>query len=479
MKSKSMERRNRTYSFVLAAAFAAMFAVLGCGDEHLVSESDLPNLEQHIFVLPDRFTGQPYTFSTPVNTVYLDTNENVKFWAVYSLDGAYISSDTADDHYLNHSWTIEGEEYNISPLRFSFKTPGFRQGVLQTVDLLGDTLRDTLNIFVNTPIGISLIAPVNGFNQAKPISDNDVEIRWSLGGLDPWEESTCYVYASYNKDDVWKHNLGSVNCLETARFVGTFIGDSLMNYLDENPDKDTSVTIYWSMRAIFRTLDGFEETDSTEIFHFSTLFLHEDSSVITIPIKYEDHRKGVASALVVITNNIGDTIFTQHEKTSIATIKAKVAPQTGLNIYVSELARTEFQAEPVVVNVSPGAQTIIDTVRLQDRTQPQVSPREIADLSYGGSYGAFIGDSVYFYALDNGTGINPNKIVVTADSDTLSHVYDEPFIKFRHSLKDTCKIRIYVEDFARNASPSIYWKYIPDKNHPSFSGPYSELGGDL
>lgn len=475
-----MDRSYRTYSFVLAAALAlaAMLAVSGCGDDYLVSESSLPKLEQHIFVLPDRYSSQPYLYSSPTNTVYLDTNESVKFWAVYALDSTYMPSDSADSHYLSHSWTIDGEEYNISPLRFSFKTPGYRQGILQTIDLFQDTLRDTIDIFVNTPGNISLVAPVNGFNQVRPNSDSEVEIRWTLSGLDPWETATCNVFASFDKDSVWDHNLGSVNCLEKARFVGTFLADSLLDYLDEHPEADTSVTLYWAMRVAFHAKGGFIEIDSTEIFHFSTLFLHEDSSVITIPIKYEDFRKNKAWAHVVITDKLGDTLFSNTVRNVPTTVSAKVAPQTGLRISVEELTMTEYQAEATTVSTTLGTQTIIDTVRLRDKVQPQVAPRSGMGIN-NEEYNPIMGDTVYFYALDNGSGINQSRISVTADADTIEHVYEDPFIKFQRPCMRSCKIRVNVVDYAHNESPQVYWLFTPDSKDSLFTGPFSELGDDL
>ena len=479
--SKDMDRRYRTYSLVLSAAIslAAMFAISGCGEDYLVSESSLPKLNQHIFVLPDRFAGQPYTYTAPVSSIYLDTSETIKFWAAYSLDGAYISSDSADNHYLNHSWTIDGDEYNISPLRFSFNTPGYHQGILQTVDLLDDTLRDTLDIYVNTPIKITLIAPINGYNQVKPNSDSEVEIRWALSGLDPWEASSCHIFASFKPKEVWENDLGSVDCNETARFVGSFLPDSLQEYLDEHPEVDTSVTLFWGMKAAFYTKDGFRETDSTEIFQLSTLLLHEESSVINIPVTYEDNRNKDVRMRVTITDNLGDTLYVYDGIVVPTTVVAKVAPQTRLHIYVNELKRKEFQPESVFVSTAPGTRTVLDTIRLQDKIQPQVSPRSVIDINRDINIGSIEGDSTYFYALDNGAGINPNKIVVIADSDTISHVYEEPYIKFKTPCKDTCKVRVSVEDYAHNSSPRLYWKYVHDKYEPTYYGPFTDLGVDL
>lgn len=473
-----MDRHFKTYSFVLAAALAlaAMFTVSGCGEDYLVSEDDVAYFEQYIFVLPDRFAGIPYVYSKPVNTLYIDTNETVKFWAVYKVNGAFLPSDSADKHYISHSWTIDGEEYNISPLRFSFKTPGYRLGILQTVDMFMDTLRDTIHIFVNTPISISPVAPVNGYNQVDVGYDGEVELHWNISGLDPWETSSCNLFASLYKDSVWDHSLGYVDCQEYAKIFGPFLKDSLMDILEEDPERDTSATIYWAIKATFRAEGGFVETDSTEILSFSTLYLREDSSVIVIPIKHEDYRKTDVFTRVVITNRQGDTLFIKDMTYSPSIVSAKVTPQTGLHIYVQELSKEEFQPESLTVDASRGAKTIVDTIKLQDRIQPQVAPHIF--IRDGAIKTAIKEDSLYFYTIDNGTGINLNKIVVTADSNIISHAFDDTFIKFKVPCKKTCKIRLYVEDYAHNSNPKVYWSYTPDATKPTLEGPFSELGAD-
>jgi hypothetical protein len=194
--------------------------------------------------------------------------------------------------------------------------------------------------------------------------------------------------------------------------------DSLLDYLDEHPEADTSMTLYWAMRVAFHARGGFIEIDSTDIFHFSTLFLHEDSSVVTIPIKYEDFRKNKAWARVIITDKLGDTLYSSTVRKVPSTISAKVAPQTGMHISVTELTMTEFQTEAITVNTMPGSQTIIDTIRMQDKVQPQVAPRSGIGIN-SEQNNPIMGDTVYFYALDNGSGINQSRIAVTADADTI------------------------------------------------------------
>ena len=456
----------------LLSVLLILFTLLACGESHLVDDSDQPTLKQHIFVLPDRLTGQPYNYAAPATTVYLDTNKSFKFWAAYSIDDRFITSDSAEDHFLNHNWIIDGEKYNISPLRFKFSTPGYRQGILETVDLLNDTLRDTVNIFVNTPASIGIVAPINGFNQVYPGMNGSVDLRWTFTGLDPWEESTCYIYASYEKDYVWKTPIGVVDCSEEVAFKGSFLGDSLTSYIMEHPERDTSVTIYWGVKAVFYTEDGFEERDSSDIFHFSTLFLHTDSAIISIPIVYDNLRNSSTHTRVIITSSTGDTLDLQETSTSPTTITSRILPQTSLRIHVYDVSKTEFEAEDITISTYPSALTAIDTIHLQDKILPQLAPLQNA-LRFG--------DSIAFYALDNGAGINPNRIFVIQDSDTLDFSYDEPFIKFKSRCYIECNVRIIIEDNARNANSKVFWKLKPKTGYLDslfISGPFTEFSGE-
>ena len=418
-----------------------------------------------MFVVPDRYSGLPYNYSQPTSIIYLDTNESVKFWASYSLDGVYIPTEEAEVHFINHDWTIEGEEYNISPLRIKFNTPGYRQATLQTVDLLYDTLRDTLHIYVNTPLSINSVAPVDGFNQVSPIN-TEIELRWEISGIDDWEKSRCFVYASFHGDSVWYNNLGKVECSEGTRLVGSFLSDSLYKYIQKHPEADTSVTIFWGIKAILYTDDGFEERDSTDIFHFTSLYLHGDSARIVIPVTHEGlpYSKSVFTK-VVLTSSNGDTLDILTSKTPTTTFSVSVPAQTGINIDISEQSKKEYQSQHLTVTATPKAKTVVDTVRMKDIIQPQVALLSQPINSY---------DSIAFYALDQGSGINPNRIHVIMDYDTLDFDYDEPFIKFKNNCIGNCSVRISVEDFARNTSPKIYWK-INNRDSLKISGPYTDL----
>ena len=462
-----MTRHNRTFLAALLAAPLALLPLASCGNDYMISQEAVPQLVQHMFVLPDRYAGQPYLYTSPVTTVYLDTSDAVKFWAIYSLNGTYMTTEIAEDHYLSHSWTIDDESYNISPLRYKFPAPGTHRGILQTVDFLGDTLSDTLKIFVNTPISIRAIAPVNGFNLADPEPGSEIELKWELSGVDPWESAKCYAYVSFDAEDVWTENIGEVDCFHGTSLVATYLSQKLLDKIADGTEPDTSVTVYWGVKAALTTSDGFIELDSTDVFHFSTRYIRTEESRIDIPVVYEDLRHSDIHTVINITNAAGEKLSVLESYKAPVTLHTMVEAQSAVHISVKDTKSSEYKANDITLNVQPGTQILLDTIRFTDKVQPQVAALAPSKDQR---------DTVVFYALDNGSGINPKRIFVTANADTLEYTYEKPFIKFRNPCAVTCKVRISVEDYARNVNPRVHWMLKPESNAPE--GPYSELGGE-
>ena len=67
------------------------------------------------------------------------------------------------------------------------------------------------------------------------------------------------------------------------------------------------------------------------------------------------------------------------------------------------------------------------------------------------------------------------RTIIAAMNHTAT-IHNATFIKFRNTCASTCKLRISVEDNARNSNPRLYWKLEPDAN--SAEGPFSEMGGE-
>ena len=111
----------------------------------------------------------------------------------------------------------------------------------------------------------------------------------------------------------------------------------------------------------------------------------------------------------------------------------------------------------------------LDTLFFTDSISPFVEP---------GSDRFEESDKIIFYAFDNGSGINENRITVTSGGDTLTHYYDSHKIYFSHPpFIDYCFIKVVVQDNAKNVSANVFWKLQRRGAEIIVTGPFDKEGG--
>jgi hypothetical protein len=150
----------------LLAIPAFLLAIVSCSDSE-INSSDIPEISQSIFVVPENLRGEPYKSQyTSSDKFFVKINEKIRICGVYSINGAFISTDDATPYYNSHRWTIDNNEVNTSSsVYYSFDKAGIHEISFETVDHLGDTLVSHAQIYVNTPTTITLQSPANNYNQ--------------------------------------------------------------------------------------------------------------------------------------------------------------------------------------------------------------------------------------------------------------------------------------------------------------------------
>ena len=437
-----------------------MAALVGCGDDALFDQ-DVSTISQQIYVVPERFTGEPYTFGYQPHPIYLEVDQVVKFWATYIVDDHYLPTDNYDEYIAGKSWDVDGEYFNINSFRYSFSEPGHKIVTLKSVDLANDTIVEKLDVYVNTPISVDINYPADGFNMVDPLSEDGVELSWNVSGKDDWESSSCTIYISYDKNTVWKNPQARGSCNEP----GTLLGP-----LGKNVSGDSAVTFYWGVIATNYGGQNFTETDTTPIYSFSTKFKDADSASLVLPIVYFDFW-GMDSieTLITIVGNAGDTLATFTKTNYNAPVTMKVVPQSGLRIFATEKKRSEYKAQSLSVDILAPAKYTLDTMTFVDRTPPLVEPTAATFDSSG---------YISFIAVDNGSGINMTRINVISGGDTLSSIYEDNIIKFKRPLFfDHTFIKVSVQDHSKNSSADAYWELKLSGTKILVSGPYSDDGG--
>lgn len=448
-------------SYISLLAF--IIALAGCGDEHLI-DKNAPTLKQYVFAGPDGSSGDIANYYDPVDDIFVEQGQTIKFFAGYSTGERIFTDETLQQYYNGLLWKIEENTYNLSSFRHTFSVPGEYEGSLETTDTFGDTLRTTFKIHVNTPNSIVLVSPENGYNQASPDDDQELTMQWEVSGIDPWEKPQCIIFMDYDPDSVWTSPLGYADCNEPATLMGSLIQTYDPIAEEEISAYDSSFTLYWGAKLIVKSESGRVYHDSTEIFHFSTRIL-EKTATLKIPFIFDHFRDNspLHTDIYLIAEN-GDTLKKFENFFTANTIVTKIEPQDGLKIVMKEDYRKEYASESLVVDIPAYTVLTTDTIVLKDHTPPQIEMASDQVLN---------SDSIAFYIYDDGSGINASRFQVIMDFDTLDFSYETPALKFNKICIGICKLTIAGEDNARNSLPNVYWTIENIPGYRIISGPFS------
>ena len=455
------------------AALCLLLLLTSCRDDALISSRDLQSLQQGI--LSTTWTENYIRHTKQVDTLYINQGETVLFTAEYALNGETVSQDSANNLYDSHHWEIEGDTIGASSVEYQFDSVGYYLCMLRTVDFAGDTLKDTVHIFVGTPLRISLVAPPLQ-SSIDPLSGDYIELNWDVSGIDPWEQSECIIYTAISENisispsTQWIDILDSVSplasndCKNGIRLKGPLISEQWLKYYKINL-RDSSLVIYWGVRASAYTNNGFQEV-ATDASAFNTLFLGGDSSVIQIKPTYAGLVSGSAiSTRIVLVNTLGDTLKSISYDTLEKNLNIKVKPQSGLRIYAYETKQTDYEAIPITIDVPARTKiNLTDSIVFTDKVPPRAAPVKTAFAPT---------DSVKFYFMDNGSGISQTqKKFVVADYDTVSAMYGNSIISFVNPCRRECKLKIPIPDNAKNRNTELYWRLEPGKDSLRIFGPF-------
>lgn len=459
------------YKFsILPIIFSAVISqlLISCSDSEIHS-SDIPEITQSIFIVPENFIGEPYIRYASSDEFYVNVNEKIRICGIYSIDGEFVPSDQSILYYNTHKWTIDSNEASTSSLYYKFDKAGVHKISFESIDHLGDTLLSRATVYVNTPTTISLQSPSNRYNQVNGDNPNGLELSWSVSGIDPWESSVCIIYATYYRDEIWDSPLGETECSQSVDLMGRLKKDINENGDSINHALDNS-TIYWGVRAITKNSRGNIEQAYSEVFSFSTKLDNKDKAIIEVPVACMYSQYPEKSMLNgVFISKAGDTLSSFSKVKANSIITKTLPPQSNVKIVVCDSIRTEYGCSSMTVDLAPGTKTTTDTLFLQDNIKPNMIP---ASTEFDAT------SSLKFFILDNGSGVNASRITAIMNNDTLKTVFDDYTLTIPNKCKKECNLFIKAEDYANNKAPEVYWKLSTEKSVTTIKGPFSTTEGN-
>ena len=449
---------------------ALSLSFIACSDAEIQS-SDISEISQSIFVVPETYRSEPYkdNLYKASDKFYVNLKDKIRICGVYSIDGEYVTAETAMPYYNTHKWTIDDYEASATSVYYSFDEAGIHDVTFETIDHLGDTLLSKAKIYVSTPATITLQSPANNYNQVDGKNENGVELSWSISGIDPWESSLCVLYASYDRQSIWSSPLGELDCSGSVNLMGeldaitTLHGDTIDHSIDNS-------TIYWAVQADIKNEKGWSEHAFSEVFSFSTKLKNKGDAVIEIPVSCKFNQYPEKSILNgTFISAAGDTLSKISGIKSNSVVHQTLSAQSGIKFVVCDSIRKEYDCTNTTFDLAPSTKTILDTLFLLDKTKPNMIPVQ-TELPTSAK--------IQFYILDNGAGVNVSKVQAFLNNDSLQTAFDDYTLSITNLCKKECVLIINAEDYAHNKAPDVYWKVKVNGSVTKITGPFAKLEGD-
>lgn len=425
---------------LLTLSLLVSILLCSCGDSHLAKEASL--YKPFAVIVPEKYSGN--LEAIPIRKfVYSEQGQTVKlFLGVINEDNPYFG-DQAMLYIKSVLWDIDGTKITQSNFKYTFETAGHKKVSLQTVDLWDDTVRQNFDFYINAPHDIAIDFPYNGYNQVNPANTESLPLRWTLSGIDEWEDADCEVYASNNPEEIWQNLIAHVDCSSEVSLGGTLLGSKIIH------TKDSSFTFYWVVRATINSEYVSTTYDTTEIAKFSTK-ITDTLSTVKLSYTYDKyHSSEITHTQISFIAANGDTLSSVIKNFSNQTIVEKIRPQSGIKIVVKSLNRSDYAPESLMVDLPEGTVLNLDTIHLKDAVRPQIEVAGIVNKQ---------NKLVQFNLYDDGAEIKENTLSVYVNDKKIEYAYITPSLQF--TLPDCskgCKVFISAQDYAENSLPPFYW----------------------
>jgi len=441
-----------------------ILVLVGCGSDPRVESGDIPELETFIHFVPSSFYGTSYLQFASVRSKEIPQGESGRLVAEIRVDKSSITSDYASDYIQNFIWTINGKNYISSSLTQTFPDTGIFDVILKTVDFFNDTLKDTLSLYVTTPLSVLPKSPENGFNGFHAFDSSGMTFTIQTDGINSWQDVVCELYISTQKSSIWKSLYDTIPCNGSYTIPGPFLsGDSTLL-------ADTTIAFYWAVAAYVPKTEFEFNMDSSAIQVFYSALVGTDSSHLVIPVRYRSLSSGISpQGTLILQNSSGDTIAKRSLSQNPAVFHFnRISPDTLMTVTVFDTALSEYGKIQQSFTLHPSSYLVLDTLDLLDSTPPIRIPAK-KRFTYG--------DSVHFYLYDAGSGISNHSVKVILAGDSLQYNIHGDILSFIPLCPTQCELAVSFRDYAGNASSPIVWNAKRDGDSLNILGPYNP--GDL
>lgn len=429
-----------------------LFFAVSCGENARYQDDSEQRLRQRILFTPKDQYGIPTTELSATRFDTVLTGTTARLWGDLWLGDSAIRFEEVEFYLQNSFWVANGDTLKAYLQERTFSEPGLYEATLFAIDYLGDTLRDTISIFVNAPADVELLEPIQDAATIDPL-ESSLLFRWKTIGVEAWEKPHCAFFVATNPDSVWTGEGIPTPCNSSLTLAGPWSAPSY----------------YWGVLLW---------TDSTEwdsqvsaVHQFRTLIpeIHHAQLRIPLGLLLDGPASTAHLRLLDAQGNLLRDSLTAMGETEVF---FDSLPVTNLaTLIVDAPLFPEYAPETLQVPLQAKVHFITDTLFLRDATPPRIWP---AQQTFPGS------DSLVFYAADLGSGLPLIKFVPMMGEEAIPFKSNVNHISFRSPcLQTVCKIHFEAKDNAGNEYPNHYWTVMTSSSGTIVSGPFpSQYNGD-
>ncbi|MCR5029816.1 MAG: hypothetical protein K6A31_11265 [Fibrobacter sp.] len=451
--------------WIFIAFLVTLAALFGCGSDPRVDSDEVPSLRAYIHFVPSSYYGTSYLLFASVREKEIPQGETGRLIAEIRVNEESITSDYVSDYIQNFIWTVDGKDYISSTVTHAFPDTGIFDVTLRTVDFFGDTLHDTLSLYVTTPLSVQPISPENGFNGFNAFDSAGMTFEIQTEGINSWQDAVCKLYVSTEKAYLWAFPIDTIPCNGKYTIDEPFlIGDS--TFLS-----DTTIAFYWGVTAQVPDTELEFNMDTSDVQVFYTALIGTDSSHLVVPVRYRSLASSITPrGTLLLQNSAGDTLALKAISQNPAVLHFNRLASDSLTLTLWDSTLTEYAPAKQSLYLSKSSYHILDTLTLFDTVPPVRIP---ARTRFARS------DSIRFNLYDGGSGVSQNSLTVILAGDTLARNINGDVVSFLPNCYNNCELAVALRDYAGNSAASVVWNLKRDEDGDSLSilGPYNP--GDL
>lgn len=291
----------------------------------------------------------------------------------------------------NYFWTINEEKRNSEfSFRTAFEKSGKQLAVFHLIDYYGDTLTDTLVLWVSKPptLNDSIFIPAKGTQQLAV--ENGMTFVWNAEDPDP-EDFMEFHFRLYDADSI---------------YVDTILTQPYFKYQHKLP----------SLQQMFWTVEAFDsfKMKAPEVIRsfFFTKSYTKDEGAVIVPVSQKNSIlfAKLKHQLIPKEGQLLPVLTANPDGFSKGSLRLSSLKQGAYQILLFHPDYPDYKMDTVSFFVRKQEVIVLDTLILKDTTAPTL------DAIGSTSDTINISDSLYFLITEAGLPLNKNNIQIYLDS---------------------------------------------------------------